>query len=309
MPTAQPTAQPTATVPVGVQSQPSVLGAYLDMLDFMRTQGLGKQMVTSAADRQRLSAALAAADPAGQQAIRTALQQASQTWADIQAKWQTATEDKREKQRAHWRKQVLLPALVYPPPAQVQTFRGRNDRIVFEYPNGWLVDQTEDEDGQYLYLGPAGTETTWAQVLDPAASAPGALLAVMPTPPEFKEVQTFVQAARLAAGQFVAIGGAQMQEIGAVDLEEGAIVTLRGRYPGQREDKFYWVGVVRYGPDYILAGRLGGPVSKADMLVPMFSHMLMTMELNPPEGGDYHSAMVGYYTSAMGNAVVSAGWD
>ena len=154
-----------------------------------------------------------------------------------------------------------------------------------------------------------GTGTTWEQVLDPATSPTGALFVVTPITAEISQAQTFVQGARLVAAEFVAPPGSGLREFGALDLDEGAVIALRGEYPGQAEGKFYWVGAARYGPDYILAGRLGGPISQAATLVPIYSHMLMTMELNPPAGGDdYHRAMVGYYTSAMGNTVVSSGW-
>ena len=285
------------------------LSAYLDMLDFIRTQAFGRPVSTPPADRQRLAALLEQADAQARQNVLQALQPVPQVWVELQQKWNAADETVRAEQRQHWAKQMLLPTFVYPPPLDVQTFRGRNDRVVFEHPKGWIVAQTEAEDAQYLYLGPGGIETTWDRVLDPAGSPPGALFVVMPTPAEVAGVN-YVDAARMAAQQYVAIAGANMTEINATDLTGGAIITLRGRYPGQAEDRFYWVGVVKYGPDSILAGRLGGPVSQAESLVPAFSHVVMTMELNPPDAGDggYGGAMVDYYTSRLGNIVVSSSW-
>ncbi|NSW58130.1 MAG: hypothetical protein HPY44_19155 [Armatimonadetes bacterium] len=305
-PNATPATGPGAALPPVPSADP--LNAYLDMLDFMRTQAFGRPVNTPPADRQRLAALLEQADAQARQNVMQALQTVPQVWAELQQKWNAADEAARAEQRQHWARQMLLPTFVYPPPLDVETFRGRNDRVVFEHPKGWVVAQTEAEDTQYLYLGPGGTETTWNQVLDPASSPPGALFVVMPTPAEVAGVN-YIDAARMAAQQYVATAGANMTEINAADLTGGAIVTLRGRYPGQAEDKFYWVGVVKYGPDYILAGRLGGPVSQAESLVPAFSHMVMTMELNPPEGdAGYGGAMVDYYTSRLGNIVVSSSW-
>jgi hypothetical protein len=285
------------------------LTAYFDMLDFMRTQAFGRPVSTPAADRQRLAALLQQADAKTQQNVTQGLQPVPQLWAELQQKWQAADEAKRGEQREHWGKQLLLPTFLYPPPLETESFKGRNDRVVFEHPKGWVVTQTEAEGNQYLYLGPEGTQTTWEQVLDPAKSPPGALFAVMPLPAELKGVK-YLEGARMAAREYVTTGGANMTEINAVDLGEGAIITLRGRFPGQNEDRFFWVGVVKYGPDYILAGRLGGPVAQAETLVPAFSHMVMTMELNPPEGGDggYGGAMVDYYTSRVGNIVAASSW-
>jgi len=306
----------TAPVPGGASTAAADAGgdaftAYFNMLDFIRSQAWGRQIATPAEERQKLLALLDQAGPETRQNVTQALQGVPQVWLEIQSKWKGATEEKRTQQREYWRTQLLLPSFLFPPPVETDTFKGRNDRVVLEYPRGWVVSQTEDGDNQYLYLGPKGTQTSWDQLIDPASSPPGALFAIMPIPDELKNVKTFVQGARLLAQQYVLTPGAALKEINAVDLEGGAIITFRGRYPGQKEERFYWVGAVRYGPDYILAGRLGGPTAQADTLVPAFSHMVATMELNPPSGGggDYGGAMVDYYTSRAGNIAVSSGWQ
>lgn len=282
--------------------------AYFDMLDFMRSQAWGKPCQTAASDRQRLLTLLQQADAQTKQNVSQGLQGVPQAWAELQKKWAAAAEPARAQQREFWRKQLLLPTFVYPPPLELDTFKGRNDRVVFEHPRGWVVAQAEDEGTQYLYLGPPGTQTTWEQVLNPAQSPPGALFVIMPLPAELKNV-SYIEGARLVARQYVATQGADFTELSAEKLGDGAILALRGTYPGSNEQRFFWVGLVKYGPDQVLAGRLGGPVALADQLVPAFSHMVMTMELNPPGGdGGYGSAMVDYYTSRLGNIAVSSGW-
>lgn len=283
------------------------LSAYLDMLDFIRSQAWGRQLTTDPAQRQRLAAMLQQADGETRQTVEQALQNVPAVWADLQQKWAAADDQRKAQQRELWQKQVLMPSFLYPPPLATEEFRGRNDRVVFEYPEGWVVAQTEDGDMQYLYLGPPGTETTWEQVLDPSASPAGAFFAVIPLPDELRNVK-FTEGARMLAQEYVCPPGSNMVEIGAEPLGEGAILALRGTYPGSDQERFYWVGLVTYGPDYVLAGRLGGPLAQADQLVPAFAHMIMTMELNPPTGdGDYHSAMVGYYAAKAGN-IVNSSW-
>lgn len=283
------------------------LTAYLDMLDFVRSQAWGRDLTTPPGQRQRLAEMLAQADAETRQAVEQALQNVPAVWADLQQKWAAADEQRKAQQRQLWQKQVLMPSFVYPPPLDAETFRGRNDRVVFEYPQGWVVAQTEDEDMQYLYLGPPGTETTWQQVLDPSVSPAGAFLAVIPLPDELRNVK-FSEGVRMVAQQFVCPPGSNFVEVGAEPLGNGAILTLKGNYPGSNEERFYWVALVTYGPDYVLAGRFGGPLAQADQLVPAFAHMIMTMELNPPTGNDdYHSAMVGYYAAKAGN-IVNSSW-
>ncbi len=284
------------------------LTAYLDMLDFVRSEAWGRQLATPPAERQRLAQLLQEADAETRQAVEQELAQVPPVWADLQRKWAAADDQRKAEQRELWRKQVLLPSFVYPPPLETETFRAPDDRVVFERPKDWIMAQAEDEGTQYLYMGPPGTETTWEQVADPAASPPGAFFAILPLPDELRNVEP-AEGVRILAQQYVCPPGANMSEVGAEPLGDGVVLTLRGTYPGSQEERFYWVGLVKYGPDHLLAGRLGGPLSKADQLVPVFAHMIMTMELNPPTGGgdEYHSAMVGYYAARVGN-IVNSSW-
>lgn len=67
----------------------------------------------------------------------------------------------------------------------------------------------------------------------------------------------------------------------AFDLGQEAIVGFLSHFSGQKEEKFFWAGAGPFGSGYVLAGRVGGPSSQAETLVPVFLHMLNTLKLAP----------------------------
>jgi hypothetical protein len=290
----------------------AIVSAYFDMLDFSRTQAWGRQVSTPAQERANVAARLQEAWGQLDPQVQGALGQIPGAWAGVQKNWGAASEQQRAEHRARWQQSLLLPNQLLPPPANVEEFRATSDGVILEYPTGWLAEQTESEGSQYLYLGPPGTQASWNEVINPQASPAGALFVVTPITEELKSVGSFVDGARLIARQFVTMGAAEMKEIGVLDLgNSGAVVSYAGRFPGQQEDKFFWVGSVRYGSEYVFVGRLGGPVSQAEVLLPAFDNMLNTLQLNPAEsasGGDYGAATVDYYASKCGNIAVSGGW-
>ena len=78
-------------------------------------------------------------------------------------------------------------------------------------------------------------------------------------------------------------GANTFKEVGVIDLgQEGAVLTYLGKFPGQTEEKFFWVGAVPFGANAIVAGRFGGPTSQAETLVPVLHHLLGSLKLNPP---------------------------
>jgi hypothetical protein len=92
-----------------------------------------------------------------------------------------------------------------------------------------------------------------------------------------------VQGARLLAQLLIPNGISNLREIQALPIGEiGAVITVAGKFPGQNEEKFYWIGVTKFGEGKIFAGRMGGKVSEADTLLPVFTYMLATLQLNPP---------------------------
>lgn len=287
------------------------VNAYFNMMDFIHTEAWGRRVTTSAGERQRVTALLE--QDRGQMSAEAleAIEQLPQTWAGLQKQWAGASKEKKDAQRDYWRKQLLVPSQLFIPPEEQETFRGSSDRVVFNYPKGWITAQTESEGTQYLYLGPPKTEASWDRVINASTSPPGALFVVMPIPEEMKSLNSYLDGARAIAQQYVTAGG-EFQEIDTLELgQDGAIITLLGHFPGEKEERFFWVGNVRYGPDNIFVGRLGGPVDQAETLVPAFGNVLTSMELNPPggAGGDeYGAAMVDYYAARAGSIATSGPW-
>ena len=291
----------------------AIVSAYFDMLDFTRTQAWARQVKTSAGERDRVASLLTNEWPQIDPQAQSVLQQIPQAWATLQKNWASASEQKKAEQRAYWQKSLLLPNQLFPPLDMPQEFQGAKGTVTFSYPAGWIQAQTESEGAQYLFLGPPGTQTTWDQVVNPGTSPAGAFFAIAPADEQMNAVRSLQDGARLIAQQYVIPGSPDMKEIGALDVGEGAaIVTYLGHYPGQEEQRFYWVGIAKYGAGYFFAGRLGGPVSQAETLLPAFDNMIATMQLNPPESaggeGGYGAAMVDYYASKCGNIAVSGGW-
>ena len=296
-------------------AQGDPVNAYCDMMDFTRSEAWGRKVSTSAADRQKLAAALQEAMAQMDAQTLGAIQQIPAAWAEIQKNWAAASEQKRAQQREYWRKQLLLPNQILPPLENCETFNNNSGSVSFQYPPDWIQAQTQDEDTQYLYLGPPGTETSWDQVVNASVSPAGVLFAIGPATEEMKATSGYLEAARLIAQQFVTAGAPDFEEIGELNLgEEGAIITLRGHFPGQREEKFFWVGTTRFAAGQFFAGRFGGPSSQADALIPAFTNMLATLQLNPPGGGggggagDEGAAAVDYYAARAGNLAISGGW-
>lgn len=306
----------TATAAAGSDIA-SAVTAYLDMQDFIRTEAWGRAVSTPPAERQRVAALLQGdwgkLDPQAQSAVG----KITETWAALQKAWKSATEEKRNEQRDLWRKQLLLPTQLFIAPAEHQTFRTEGDTVVFNYPSDWIGAQAEDKGVQYLYLGPPDTKTTWQEVLNPQASPPGALFALAPMDEGLRAVKSQVEAARLLARQFVTPGAPDFKEIDALDLGQGgAIITLVGRYPDQKEEKFFWVGVTGFGSDHFIVGRCGGPTAQAETLVPALGNMLVSLQLHPPAAG---GGGAGYqpgeaamaFDVASGkvtNAILAEGW-
>jgi len=301
---------------LGGTSVDSSVTAYFDMLDFVRTQAWGRNVTTPTRERQRVSALLeqnwGEMDPKVQEAI----QNMPQTWAAVRNAWAGLSDPKKAEQREYWRNQLLQPSQILPPLEDPEKFRGKNDTVAFEYPAEWVQEQTEQEGSQYLFVAPPKTQiSSLDQVVNASSSPAGALFVITPITDEMKQLNTYLEGARWVAQQYVTGGASGMKEIGTLDMgDSGAIITLRGNLPGQREEKFFWVGAVRYGSDYVFIGRMGGPTAQAETLVPAFYNMITTMQLNPPAGTSgggtsaEGAAAVDLAASVIGNAVAATNW-
>lgn len=306
-------AEPTVSVSQGEgivpgESSPGdPVNAYFDMLDFVRTQAWERPTITSAAGRQRVAALLKESEAELGPQVKSAIQQIPHVWAALQKRWAESSAEKRAEQREFWRTQLLLPNQIVPPPENTETFHARGDTVQFDYPSGWIQAQTEGEGTPLLYLGPPATETSWEQVLDGANSPPGVLFAIAPI--DEVEGMGFLDTARGIAQRYVTGNAPEMKEVQALNLGKGALVSFVGRFPGQTEEKFYWVGVVPVGSEHFLVGRFGGTAAQAETLLPAFLNVLATLEIKPPDDSEeLRSLTIGLATSIIGNAVVSTNW-
>jgi hypothetical protein len=308
------TAPRAQNVNVSPQAQPAQsdpVTAYFDMMDFVRSEAWGRPVATPGPERQRVDELLRGAWGQMDPQLRNAILQFPQTWATVWGNWANTPPEGRERTRAQWRLQLLLPTQLLPPPPGCQTYRAPGDAVVFDYPTGSVVAETTVDDTQFLYLGPPGVQAPWDQILNASTSPPGALLAIAPIDDEMRSVPSHLEAARLIARTAVIPYAPQLREVHALDLAGGgAIITLLGPCGSQGEERFYWVGVVPFGQTHYLAGRLGGPAAQAETLVPVLLNVLTTMEVNPPAPAGAGSGAMGVDLAAsiIGNAVVSAGW-
>ena len=298
---------PAPQVKAGTTSDP--VDAYFSLMDFVRSEAWGRGFNTPVQERQRVAALLQKALPSFDQQSQAAVQQIPQQWASVQKMWAGFSDENKTQQRQYWRKQLLLPTQFFPPPPDVRSFQSEAKNLSFQYPSNWILAQTRDDATRYMFVTPQGTESTWETVADPANSPGGAFFSVAPIDEELRGIGTYVEGARILASRYVTGEAPQMKEIFQFDdKQEGGLVAFSGKLQGQTEERFYWVGLVRFGPDFLIAIRFGGPVAQADRLVPAFYHILSTLEIIPPDGGG-----AGYTGFCLGaemvrNTTMSAGW-
>lgn len=287
--------------------------AYFDMMDFVRTQAWAKPFKTPSAERQRCLKLLGESWAELPAEVRTGILKLPAAWAKLKQQWAGMSAAQRRTRCQRWRQQLLLPGQLLPPLADVATYRSKSGAFSLEFPSHWRKAEAQDGEDQYLFLGDTPAETTWDQVIDPARSPGGALFMITPMTDEIREVGGPLALARAVAQLYVGAGTGTVKEVGVIDGgKNGAIITLGGKWPGAAGARFYWVGVVPYGPDYVLAGRLGGPVSQGAELVPALSHIVGSLETYPERmagsSDDEASLAVSLSTSIIGNAVCATSW-
>lgn len=259
------------------------VNAYFNMMDFTRSKAWNRKVETPLEERARVGEVLRVSwDQLGPQA-QAQIQQIPQVWEAVRQQWAKSNAQQRTKLVAAWQTALLTPNQFYPPPATLQSYRSPQGEIALEYPSGWVGAIQEIQGIPMLYLGPPGTETTWDKVLDGPNSPPGALLALVQKDAQMNALPSFVAGARLLAQMLMKNGASGFKEINVLDLgQQGAIITYLGNFPGQQEEKFFWVGAVPFGANAIVAGRFGGPSAQAETLVPALHHVLASMKLTPP---------------------------
>ncbi|NSW54675.1 MAG: hypothetical protein HPY44_01560 [Armatimonadetes bacterium] len=263
------------------------VNAYFDIMDFTRTEGWGRKVVTAPQDRQRAYAAMLQAAAQLPQEQLAQLAAIPQGWRQLQQDWAASDDARKNALRAQWRDLSLSPSNTYAPIASPQQFTADGGAVAFEYPANWTGGFQQIQGATLLFLGPNGAEASWESVLDAPRSPVGVLFALLDVPQEMQG-QTYVQAARVIAQQLMPNAIAGFREVEALPIgDAGAIITLLGKFPGATEDHFFWIAVSGFGSGKVFVARFGGPFSQAETLLPIYRHIAATMSLNPPqpEGG------------------------
>ena len=312
----QPTApaaagRPSTNAAVSRASDADPVNAYFNLMDFACSQAWSRQVATPAQDRQRVSAMLLQGWNQMDAQAQVQIMALPQAWIDLQQSWKTMSEAERNKKRAEWRDQILLPNNYFAPPAALQRFVAENNLVAFEYPAPWTGGWQIIDGTPYLFVGPGGAQTSWDRVLNTAASPPGALFALVNIDASMRQL-TYEQGARYLVQLLMPGTASNFKEVQVLPIgNAGAVITLRGKFPGQSEERFYWIGVTAFGSDQVFAGRMGGPVTQAMDLLPGFHHLLATLQLNPPRpaggGGEAYGAWTAAW-SKVSTAAVSYMW-
>ncbi len=250
---------------------------YFDLLDFMRSKSLGREFSTPQAERRRVSALLTANWQSLDQGTRASLAAMADKGASIAGEFAALSDSERAGLLAEWRGILLSPQWLYaPPPASLGY---RNAGLALSYPADWGLA----EGGSYLFIAPS-LDSTWEAVNSAPDSPPGILLAAFSN--DSGGMDNLVLARKAASSYLPGLS-----ELCAFGSQAGAVVVMEGRFPGQSEEKFAWLTLLPCG-QYLVLGRMLGPVSRADELLPAFYAVFNSLSWTDPnrEPGPYSAA-------------------
>ena len=285
--------------------------AYFDLMDFACSQAWSRAVATPAPDRRRVAAALQQGWGRMDAASQAQVLALPRIWADLHRSWKGMSESERNRKRTEWRDQILLPNNFFAPPASLQSFTAQGNLLAFEYPAAWTGGWQVINGTPFLFVGPGGALASWDKVLSTQASPPGALFALIEIDNQMRQM-SYVQGARYLSQILMPGAAANFKEVQATPIGQvGAILTLRGTFPGQREERFYWIGITAFGGNQVFAGRMGGAIAQAMDLLPGFHHVLSTLQLNPPRPAGGGGEAYGSWTAAwskVSTAIVADIW-
>jgi hypothetical protein len=220
-------------------------------------------------------------------------------------------ESERARKRSEWRDQILLPNNFFAPPASVLRFAAEGNLVAFEYPGAWTGGWQVIDGTPFLFVGPGGAQASWDKVLNTQVSPPGALFALVNIDNQLRQL-SYVQGARYLVQLLMPGAAASFKEVQVTPIGQvGAILTLRGKFPGQSEERFYWIGITAFGGNQVFAGRMGGSIAQAMDLLPGFHHILTTLQLSPPAASGGGGEAYGSWTAAwskVSTAIVADIW-
>jgi len=260
----------------GTMTAIDVVNRYYDLFDYMTSQAFGYQHATSVEQRSASATYLTSAWPQLDDQTRSAFLDMADYAPTISTKFNALGKTEQATTLNNWKGLLLSPQWLYFPLASTLAYD--NQGLSFQYPASWGTAQGNS----ILFLGP-DLNTTWEAVGQAASSPAGILLAAFD-----KNLYGYslLELARVSARQYVG----DLAEVYALETQLGALVVLDGRFSNQQEEKFFWVALIP-ADEFLLLARMGGPVIKADQLVPAFLTVLNSLNLpQQQEPGPYSSA-------------------
>ncbi len=143
-------------------------------------------------------------------------------------------------------------------------------------------------------------------MLNTQTSPAGALFALVTLDAQMRQMG-FVQGARYLVQLLMPGAAGSFREVQVTPIgQAGAIITLRGKFPGESEERFYWIGITAFGSDQIFAGRLGGRIDQAMDLLSGFHHIFSTLQLHPPQPAGGGGSALGSWEVAWSKVSTAA---
>jgi hypothetical protein len=255
---------------IGPVTLANLVPRYFDLLDFMRTKVLGRSFSTPAGERSRVTSLVGANWALLDRGTQASLIAMAEMGGSVASDFASRSETDRKSLIDEWRRTVLSPLMLYPPPAASRNYSRYG--LSFSYPSSWGLAEGQS----YLFLAP-DLNTSWEAVGSAFSAPPGILIAAFA---DDSGGAPYLDVARRAATNYVPGLG----ELCAFGSGEGAIVVLNGRFPGQAEEKFFWLVLLPAGGNLVLA-RMGGPVAQVDSLIPAFFAVLNSLRFSQGQGG------------------------
>ncbi len=303
--------RPSAAAPSPAPGESRPVGgdpveAYFNLMDFACSQAWSRTVATPAQDRRRVSALLQQGWGQMDAQTQARIMTLPKAWSDLQQSWQAMGEAERNRKRTEWRDQILLPNNFFAPPAPIQSFTAQGNLLSFEYPASWTGGWQEIQGTPCLFVGPGGAQASWDKVLNTQTSPAGAFFALVTITDQMRQM-SYAQAARALVQVLMPGAAASFREVQVIPIgHAGVILVLRGKFPGESEERFYWIGVTAFGSGQVFAGRMGGRISQAMDLLPGFHHMLSTLKLNPPAASSGGGSALGSWEVAWSKVSTAA---
>lgn len=301
--TSSKTASISMTVTYPEITQANLIPLTFDFLDYMRTQSLGKNFSTPAAERQRVATLISSYWSQIDATSKNTLTQMAQLGQRIKPVYEALSTTLKNQTKADWKKAVLSPTLLYAPLNNPKTYSSGG--ISFCCPSDWSWWSVPYSGGEYLFVMKDTAQTySYNEIIDMTTAPAGNLSTIFSDSGSSSQIADTVSASVTSAAP-------NMVKINTIDTALGSVRVMAGKFPGQTEEKFMWLVVIPKNGQYIFC-RMSGPVSQADTLVPAFYNMLNTLNWSTtPAGGGSSGGASGAFETAwsrVSTAIVADIW-